>query len=367
MLINSKNFLRKLPLKLPTTKRFKQLLDSVSAPATGFGRSEWVLSRPLYRFTRFDLKSVPRPQRAQAVSLQIRQWAPFARTGWYLSWDKDHALVWAWDAERVESAIASNTLKPKSTPVIPETVLHQRQGSGACLVACMEGYEGQVWLDDSLIASRWWPGLPGASEWINFQRDAASMPENQSEFVPAPLPAYWAEKPWGKAAPLDRTAVYGGKAEAWIVPLLALCLFSATIWYGAQWIKIQAAIAERSAELAAISRRAEPIIQARAQALDALIRVNQLQAVDPYPDQLSLMSRVAESLPKDGTYLKEWEFLNGKLKLVLASPGKLASSEYIKLFQSMEIFRNVQAVPASDPANLALSMETLPQTEIKTK
>lgn len=324
-----------------------------------------MLSRPLYRYARFELKSVPKSQRAQALDLQIRQWTPFSKTGWYLLWEKENALIWAWDADRVESAILDGKLRPNSTAVVPETLLHQGQEQGVYLVACMEGVEGQVWSEHSLISSRWWPGLPDAAEWINFQRDAGTLPEHQSTAVPDPLPLHWEERPWARSAALGRSAIYGAGIESRVLPIVALCLFAGSMWYGAQLIKLQAAISDQGAAIESLNRQAGPIIEARGQALEALNRIKALQAIDPYPDQLSLLGKVAESLPKDGTYLKEWEFLNGKLKLLIASPTKLVSSDTIKLFQSFGIFKNVQASPSNDPASLALSMEIIPQAEIK--
>ncbi|OIR06761.1 hypothetical protein GALL_110090 [mine drainage metagenome] len=339
--------------------------DSVSLAGKGVGRSEWVLSRPLYRYARFELKSVPKPQRAQALALQIRQWTPFVRTGWYLLWEQDEALIWAWDADRVEAAIRENNLKPRTVSIVPETLLQQGQEQGIHLVSCIEGYEGQVWSERSLLASRWWPELPDTAAWLNFQRDAGTLPERQSNAVPKPLPLHWMERPWAKSAALDRSAAYGASVEQWALPAVALCLLAASFWYGAQWIKLQSAIKNRSVELEALNLRAGPIIEARGQALEALGRIRALQATDPYPDQLSLLAKVAQSLPKDGSYLKEWEFQSGKLKLQIASPNKMVSSDYVKLFQSFGIFKNVQTAANNDPASLALSMDVLPQAEIK--
>lgn len=341
------------------------MLGSVSVPGKGAGRSEWVISRPLNRFARFELKSVPKPQRTRALELQIRQWTPFTKTGWYLIWQQDDALVWAWDADRIETAILENRLKPANIPIIPETLLHQSQDQGVHLVTSLEGVEGQVWSERSLLSSRWWPRVPDVSEWLNFQRDAGTLPEHQSSEVPAPLPMHWEERPWAKSAALGQASINGAKVEMWAIPIVVLCLFAGSAWYGAQWIKLQEAISAQSAALEALNVQAGPIIEARGQALEALSRIKALQATDPYPDQLILLARVAESLPKDGTYLKEWEFQNGKLKLLITAPNKMVSSDYIKQFQSFEVFKNVQASPGSDPASLALSMEVLPLAEIK--
>lgn len=351
---------------LARTKRYKQLLDSVSVPDNGFGRNVWVLSRPLYRYVRFDLKSVPKPQRSQALALQIRQWSPFGRTGWYLLWDQDDAMVLAWDAERVEEAMLAAKLAPNSASIVPETLLHERQENGAFLLSCLDGVEGQVWRNRSLIGNRWWPKMPAGEEWFNFQRDAGSPPESQVSKVPeAPRPLHWEEAPWGKSVAQSGVAIYGEKVEAWFVPFIALCLFALTMWYGAQWIKLKAANTTRTAELETFNLQAAPIVAARNQALESLGRINGLLALDSFPNQLILLGKVAEVLPKDGPYLKEWEFLNGKLKILIASPNKLVTSEYIKLLQSAGFFNNIQAASASDPYNLTLNMDVLPQAEIK--
>ncbi len=297
--------------------------------------------------------------------MQIGQWTPYAETGLYVVWEQDNAHVWAWDAQRVEKGILSSKLQLKGTSIVPETLLHRRQSQGAYLVACLEGYEGQVWRDDSIYSSRWWPELPATNEWINFQMDAGLMPERQSNEVPAALPLSLGEAAWARSAVLNGSAFYGDKAEQWIVPAIVLCLFTASMWYGAQWIKLQAAIRSQGKELEALSQQAAPIIEERGKALEALGRIKLLQSLDPYPDQISLLGKVAEALPMDGPYLKEWEFQNGKLKIQITSPNKLMSSDYIKLFESMELFKNVQAAPGGDPTVLTLNMEIIPQAVIK--
>lgn len=264
----------------------------------------------------------------------------------------------------MEAALLAHKLHPKSTAVIPETLLHDRQKQGVFLVACMEGVEGQAWLNDTMIGCRWWPKLPLIGEWINFQRDAGLLPENQTTAIPEVLPLVLKETPWSRSASAGGASIYAGRAEQWIIPAASACLLAASVWYGAQLAKLQSAIGAQGAELDALTQQSGPIVEARGKALEALNRIKVLQSLDPYQDQISLMSKVAESLPADGPYLKEWEFQNGKLKLQVASPNKLMSSVYIKLFESFGLFRNVQAAPANDPTVLTLNMEVIPQNEL---
>lgn len=351
-----------LGLRRPTPKRHRQLRGSVSTPESGFGRREWVLSRPLYHFARFELKSVPRAQRPQALQLQIRQWAPFVRANSYLLWEQDSALVWAWDADAVDAAMTASGLRSRGITVIPETLLQQRRTNGTFLVTCLEGCEGQAWREGVLTVSRWWSAPPGENAWLSFQRDAGISPGDQSPRVPAPEPLQLAERPWSKSEALDKAAEYGVKGEQWMLPAAALGLFVCSVWYGAQVVKLRMGVSERNAELQSLNARAEPVMAARGQALDALARIRSLHAaLDRYPDQVNLMAKVAEALPADGTYLTEWEFQNGRLKLQIASANKLASSDYIKRLEAAGVFENVQATPASSATGLALTMDVLPR------
>ncbi len=356
----------KFPSFPPQARRHRHYLGRVTTPEKGLGRVEWVLSRPLCRFSRFDLKSVPRAQRSKALALQIGQWAPFARTQWYLLWEEDCALVWAWDAERIGTAMSAEGIRATAATVVPETVLRDRHGDGAYLVAGLDGYEGLAWQNGSLMASRWWASVPAANEWINFQRDAGVLPAGQATEVPSPRNEPWQDRPWGRSASLDQTAVYEAWGMRWAVPLMALGLVVATLWYGVQLTKVKQGISARTAELERLSAQAGPVLEARGQALEALSRIHSLQAVlERYPDPLSVMGEVAKYVPKDGSHLKEWEFMNGRLRLQLASPNKLTVSDLVKGFQSAGFFRDVQAAPSSDPSNVTLNMEVVPLPDIQ--
>lgn len=322
-----------------------------------------MLSRPLCRFRRFDLKNVPKAQRSQALRLQIRQWSPYASSGHYIVWSGEHALVWAWDAERLEADLAAQKLQPKTTRIIPESLLHPPLNEGLRLVACLDGVEGQLWQEQRPVHSRWWPAPPSATEWLNFQRDAGIAP-SQDGGVPAPQTVPWLKQPWAKTADLGRGESQTLRYETGLIGGAILLLAGFTTWHGIELIKTRQAIEHLKAEQDSAEQNARPILEARRQALDALARIEALQATNPYPAQLALLAEVAKQLPKDGAYLKEWDYQNGKLKITVASPNKLSSSFLVKKLQEAGWFRGVQAAPANDPTTLTLTMETLPQSEI---
>ncbi len=355
-------FLRPFP-HLPTRRYSQRLAATVPAP-NRLGAAQWVLSRPLYRFCRFDLKHVPKAQRTQALRLQIRQWSPYASPGQYVVWGQDDALVWAWDADRLEADLAAQELKPKSTRIIPESLLHPPLLSGLRLVACLDGVEGQLWQEQRLVHSRWWSEPPSAAEWLNFQRDAGIAP-GQGDAVPAPQALPWLKQPWAKTADLGWGEDQALPHERWLIGGVILLLAGFTTWHGIELIKTRQAVAQLRTQLAEAGQSAYPLLEARRKALDALARIETLRATNPYPAQLALLAEVAKQLPKDGAHLKEWDYQNGRLKMTVASPNKLSSSFLVKKLQDAGWFRNVQAAPSNDPTTLTLTMETLPPGEIR--
>lgn len=348
----------------PPPRRYSQHLEKVIPASAGFGAIEWVLSRPLYRFARFNFKAVPKAKRAAALQLQVRPWSPYPATGQYVSWDGDEALVWAWDAERLAAALRDAKLTPSRVNVLPETVLHAPQTSGLHLVSCLDGFEAQIWRNHQLTHSRWWPVAPSAAEWRNFQRDAALAPAEQVTDLPAaPQSAAWQLRPWCRPAGLGELGADAFRTELLPVTAGAVILAAFTLWHGTQLIKIHQAYELHGSELRALEQRARPILEARREALDALGRAQMLQAYDRFPDQLTLLAGITRRLPKGGTYLKEWEYRNGKLKLMIAFPSKSSTSEVVQSLQLAGWFANVQAVADNDPASLTLSMDVLPWAE----
>lgn len=323
-----------------------------------------MLSRPLYRFRRFDLANVPKAQRSQALRLQIRQWSPYVRPGQYVVWGQGYALVWAWDADRLEADLLAQKLKPESTSVIPESMLHPPLADGLRLAACLDGVEGQLWREQLPVHSRWWPEAPSEAEWLNFQRDAGIAP---SQSIPEPQATHWLKRPWAKATDLGREESHTLPHETWLMSGAILLLAGFTTWHGIELAKNRQAVTQLKSELAEAEQTARPLLEARSHALDALARVEALQATNTYPAQLALMAEMAKHLPRDGAYLKEWNYQNGRLKMTVASPNKLSSSLLVKKLQDAGWFRNVQAAPANDPTLLTLTMDTLPQSEIGLK
>ena len=325
----------------------------------GFGSVHWVLARALCRFIALDLTPVPRSARGQALALRLMQTSSYANTGHYVAWHAGHALVWYWDQDVLLSSMADVGVAAKKAQVWPESVLYAPQSVGLRLVATMQGVEGQYWEDGHLQQCRWWKHAVNAEEWLNFQRDIGLAVDARQPQVPD-----------AQALPFQSAPTMGASGEATSLTRLrderlgyafgALLLVAPTAWMGTDLVKTRLALQEVQKAISAEEGTATPLIAARDQALRSAERSRALLALSPYPDPLDLMARFASVLPKGGTYVKEWDFQDGKLKVVLVTPGNaLSSSTLVSALELAGGFSNVQVVPGNDPKVLQINADVI--------
>jgi hypothetical protein len=77
---------------------------------------------------------------------------------------------------------------------------------------------------------------------------------------------------------------------------------------------------------------------------------------------LQLMARVGEVLPKNGSYVREWNYLNGKLKLMIVVPDSgMPSSVLVNSLQTAGPFNNVRAATGGDSKTFIFNMDVNPR------
>lgn len=338
------------------TRVFFQFPDHVQRAEAGFGKVTWVLARGLCHFKPVDLSQVPLRARAQALSLQVAQFSPYPATGRHAVWQNGRASVWYWDQTTVQRSMAEANLAAQRVRVLPESVLYAPGTSGLRLIRNLQGVEAQYWQDDRLLQSRWWKEVPGAAEWLAFQRDIGLAGESRQPDAPPPQALELHHTP--QLSSSAGSEVAGWRDERIVYALLALTLFTPTAWIGAKLIKSELAQRTVLAAATGLERKALPQFNAREQALRAAARSRALNELDPYPSQLELMARVASALPKGATSLKEWDSRDGKLKIVLVIQNDaFSSSALVGALQKAGGFENVQVAPGNDPKVLAINMD----------
>lgn len=323
---------------------------------------EWVLSRALTHFAYISTAGVPKAQWHSVVALKVKQASPYQRTDWCAIRGETGASVWLWDKSVVETSASIHPLDYQSLTVFPECVLVQQGDDGLRYQACLDGVEGQVWLKGQLIGSRWWPMPIELPEWNQFLRDAGIAPASTMPVLSKPG-AF--ESPWARLS-TGRSESAAGYERPVLVALTSILALT-TSWYAVRAIQWQTLIYDKKAQLSAVEDRAKPLQDARQRALAIRDRNDFLRSLNPYPPQLAVQAEIARRLPKDGTYVKEWDYRDGRLALVLASSARTQSSGLVKDFLQSGWFKDVVATSSADAASLPLEMKLLPLTEMDQK
>jgi hypothetical protein len=330
-------------------RRYLQLPAEVRVPPGRGRRCEWLVARALCHYRCFDLRAVPTAKRDESLALQVRQWSPFSVYEEYVVWRKGRAQVWVWDKTRQQEAQQAHGVR--HARVMPETVLRPPLPEGIQIVACAEGVEAQVWAENCLQASRWWPQLPDASAWQPFLR-SHRLPLQTPQ--PTPRSEDLLAQPWGRA----RRALSGLnqlRSEALWLSMTAALLLSILAWQTVAVWRQQDALADVNAKIEALSEQAGPILQARNQALADQDTSRRLLALNPYPPQLVLLAEIAASLPSAEARLKEWVYQNGELRFTVEGPA-IDPRQYVEILQNNPMFHNVQTESSRNDKELVIHL-----------
>lgn len=315
------------------------------------------MSRGLCCYIHVDLGRIHAAERDTALALEIGRLSPYANTGHIVAWCREGAMVWVWDQDAVGAKTAEVGLDVRRLRVIPEEMLIAPIDYGFRILALEDGYLGQAWGDGVLLDSRWWPNAPGPDRWLAFERGRGVPPEAQSAIGPEPLVPVLLERPWCRTSrgPLAR-----GDAERLAVVAGAVVLSALAGWYGAQWYALDGLVQSAAAEVAQLEAESSQVLKAQRAATAALERLRVLTGLRPYPDQLQLMARVAESLPSNGAHLSRWSFERGQLDLTVAAPAALSSSFLVEALQRQNELVEVQTEPGTETNAVNLRMKVRP-------
>ncbi len=345
----------------PPPRLYLQTSEGAKEPQGRRGRRYWIISRGLCRFFKVPLLAeATAAHQNNALSLQIERLSPFADTASHCHFGPEFVSLWLWDAEATRLAAETIGVKPERLRVLPETALRAYIEDGVRLTATLDGFEGQSWIKGALAASHWWPSSPDARQWLRFLRGASAGYDPLTTATPTPLRQSWLERPWTKTRStsllafdqFDLRLVAGGIGA---VMLVLYCYF------GAEWIRLEYDVRAAAATTAERAQASTAIAMARATALDNLAAIDSLRALNPFPSQLSIMARVADSLPKNETHLTAWNYDHGQLELTVTADHPLDARFFVHSLEQIDGFKHVAAQRAGSDNSLNIRLTIDPK------
>ncbi len=177
----------------PNLINFDETGRVVNLKTTGiFGQKIYIVPRAQCAFKRVRLKSDGR-QALKALEFQIKQEADMAESRIKIVRDPEGQDAGVW------------TMAPQEGfegRYLPESLAYMPLADGARLVQCSQGVEGQIWKDNVLIASRWWPEAPAQRHWDLFVNGSNigdvnyDLPAVSSLSYRADIPTWEVTKPY---------------------------------------------------------------------------------------------------------------------------------------------------------------------------
>lgn len=300
-----------LPALSPTSVAALPIPDVLSR----FFRSPWArpagvrsVPRGQCRFRAVDLSAIPKRDRRKALRVQLLGWSPFPNSQFAACFeDETHAIAYAWDAGMPATAPDA---APPDAPVVPESLLRDAPLQAcARLVRCATGFEGEVWRDGRLLASRFWPHPPHEPDWQNFLRASAVAP-GPALALPDPVSLPLRVRPRRACWSLDALRPGPGQFErVGVGSVLVLLLIASAHLAGQWWRHAQVDSIVRS-ELAALAPQAAAIEAQRARATSLLADAQALAASLPGVSPLDVIAHAQGLLLSAGTvrlHELEWQ------------------------------------------------------------
>lgn len=266
-----------------------------------------LLSRDLCSFAPFDVSAVPRSRRRQAARLHARSASPYIVAGVALTKAGDAYSIWWWDLARVQSLLAEAGYA--GIPVLRPETMAQPAGGDWRIVKLSEGYEGQLWRGNALVASVWRASKFDEAAWGAFtrvQRGAIEAPGSPpyAESLPIADESEAFSLSPGDISRADALRLGGG--------FLAALIASLSLFWTGQGIGLQRSadsIEKEAVEIRAATPRTSALREAEAELQrlkafrDAEARTSPLSAAGAAIGVLALYDLTPTAVTVDGTTL----------------------------------------------------------------
>lgn len=301
-----------------------------------FGGAIHVVPRGLCQYSR---KAMPRTDAKgrEAARQQARFESRFANPqvitrAHRASASPGEVVVWSWDQARLAAPRAAQTPSGESLRALPETLVREKMNSGVRLVEGLDGYEGEIWFNGELIATRWWRDPPGEGAWSEFmvgartQFPGANLWEMELPLTP-PTPVQprwrqdvaWADDNWRTAA----ARITPGRLAV-IVGVVAL---APTACQAARFTRLSAESQTLSAEVEEGRRSAGEWLAQRRRAQRDAQQVADSQALGDDVAVLYALSDLGAVLKDQGAAVSQVRLTDGEMVISLSggSRGDMAA------------------------------------------
>ena len=236
---------------------------------------------------------------------------------------------------------------------LPESLAREPIKSGARLVECLEGFEGQIWHEENLVSSRWWPAKPAKKEWLAFLRAV----ETEVDVVNFELPSI-ESVPFRRDIPIwdvsrDRVEQILSPSMLLILGMSILSCFA--VYLSSQIIHYGAEINRHNLKIESVSKETEIVISQRNQALRNMKYTKKFEGLGHKGGVIMALAQITEVIKESDLKLSWVRFIDGNMEVGLAADPKQGGFQ-----TNIPIFvAKMEAKPALKNVSMALRNEKL--------
>lgn len=268
---------------------------------------QYLIGRDLCQYACIDLRNVQKAKRNQALAQKIKLLSSCNDPAYTVAWKDGWAQVWFWSESQISEILQNhrqdNSAKLYRPEFFAEAMFWDRPvEEGIHLYKANHGVDAQYWKQGLLMASQWFPAMPGSPQLQRFARAMGSgVSINTVEQEPR-----LAEKAWDGVSFSFVDHLFDRRSQILIYALaISLLIGSLQLNSIIHWHRQISNLNVQTEELA---RSAEPLLTARSSARNAKQDAEEIANLFVLPDPLLIQAAVQQVFPPDlKVDLQTWE------------------------------------------------------------
>lgn len=222
---------------------------------------------------------------------------------------------------------------------LPETLAQVPLHEGARLVEGLSGFEGQIWKNNDLAASRWWSRAPTETHWDSFIRSA------QESLGPLDMPRPAAARvEWRQDLAIfdiDRDRLSQIFSPFNVGAIIASLLACGALFICGQYLRESLALSAVETQIADIRSDTEQIQSERRRALTNMSFVRKYRNLGDNGRLLSGLGAVANVLGHTDLGIEHMGLRGDSLELRLKGEDEISVPEIVNLLEAQAVLSDV--------------------------
>ena len=257
---------------------------------------------------------------------------------------------------------------------LPESLAQIPHDDGVRLVRGLSGFDGQIWHESNLVASRWWARQPSEKDWAVFTRAASeTLPQENTQHLSLALPPA-IEVPWRDDLPIfdfDRERLSSLFAPGRLAALAAILAACFAFYTAGQYTREKLALSSVSSEAEKLRSETEQIQSERRRALSNMSFVRRYRELGDNGTALSSFGALANVLGSTDFGIERISLRDGTLEVRLGGEDEVLVPDVVSLLEAEPNLSNVSValgernmlIVKADVSAPRRAVETAPNAE----